>query len=121
MTKICIYCNTSFETNNPNKRLCSKECQGHYTTLLLKGRPQKLQCKQCGKTFYRSEHMKFCSPECRNIYIENGKNKKSFNGIKKPTSLDETLAYCRKVGLDYAEYQKLNTIAEIRKEEQNEY
>ena len=72
-----------------------------------------MKCVICGKNIAPLSD-RFCSNECRNIYIQRQRLDDAINGrIKKLDSLDTKLKYCREHGITYAEYQVLETLGKL--------
>lgn len=72
-----------------------------------------MKCIICG-AYIEPPSDKFCSIECRNIYIQRQRLNDAINGrIKKLDTLDTKLKYCKEHGISYAEYQALETLGKI--------
>ena len=74
---------------------------------------ETMKCVICGRTIAPLSD-RFCSKECRDIYIKRQHLDDAINGrIKKLDSLDTKLKYCREHGITYAEYQALETLGKL--------
>lgn len=87
MIKICENCNKEFETENPNKRFCTRSCKASASKKRIKqgirldNIKYTLICEHCGNEFttlYKDK--KYCS-DCRKI-IDNLKSKEYHNKNK---------------------------------------
>jgi len=66
---ICKYCKKVFYSDERKRKFCSQKC--HYLSRIQK--IPKLNCKLCGKPFYKKwkselKRAKFCSLNCKSIY-----------------------------------------------------
>lgn len=69
-----------------------------------------MYCKICGMW---SGELHYCSEECRNVAVKEADAQRVEKGEKYKDSLDQTLDYCKRIGLSYGEYQKLRTLGKI--------
>ena len=76
ITKVCQYCGKPFQTNNKDKKYCSKQCM---IDVQKKEYPIK-RCPNCGKEFQnRHKKVKFCCLQCSVDYHK--KNPKPQNMV----------------------------------------
>ena len=79
-TIMCPVCKKEFTPSQSNSVCCSIKCYNHYyylqKTIAKRAKirnskpPQKVICKECGKTFLtKTLKNKFCSEECRKEYL----------------------------------------------------
>ena len=79
-----------------------------------------LACKFCGTKFNGHPPAKYCSDDCRAAVrrirehdrFQKEKHEKAMQ--KKVNLLDQTLAYCKANGIEYAERQKQRTLMMIK-------
>lgn len=105
MIQVCNNCGRSFESQTKRK-FCSEKCRIDTLNKKLKLNKLKKVCPQCKKEFLSEQDLRFCSSECRKKAMENDRAGKPMS------SIDEKLAYCKKIGITYAEYQRLETLNE---------
>ena len=79
LTKVCELCGREFKVppSDAKQRFCSKECGDRSRRVVT-----EYTCPTCGKVFTkrgkRNERVKYCSPECRNIGLQNRIVRKCF-------------------------------------------
>lgn len=75
LKKYCDECGTEYETNQPNRRFCSKECSKKFYN--YERRPEKeLTCHICTSKFISSAfNAKYCSKICANRAVKNSYTK----------------------------------------------
>jgi len=113
--KHCIICGKEFETSRQNQIVCSTACATVYNDTTLKGNVIRQVCKRCGNVFYAIGSSPHCSKECRDIAIQ---EERRTSGPM--DSLSKKLAYCKQVGITYAQYQSIMTLEAIRNGELND-
>lgn len=71
-------------------------------------------CAECGRSFTAPIQRRYCSEACIHASIEKSRIKGILTGEgSKKDALDNTIAYCKKLGISYAEYQKIKTLNEL--------
>lgn len=68
---ICSYCRKIFWTYRSDRKFCSRKCYQKS----LRVPPIKIECINCGKTFFGRKGRKYCSTRCRNDFFR----KKRYN------------------------------------------
>jgi hypothetical protein len=97
LDKQCIVCDKHFQTNNPNMKICSKECRKAYKNI---SRRKIKNCKTCGKEMkIAGKH--YCSKECKPKQKYTPKEKKTYTKAcltcnKEFTTTSKRKSYCTK-------------------------
>lgn len=104
--KKCLICSKTFTTPRSETMFCSDKCKNVYLDKIQKGIGLELTCKVCGKKFWKQYASPFCSQDCRSFFIQ--------QNYKATDQFSKRLAYCKKIGISYAELQKMETLNKVR-------
>ena len=77
MNRTCLHCHTSLEGKRPNAKYCSKSCKSKASASrcygrqrgedipLIEYRKPRADCIECGQELPTTQHLLYCSNECR--------------------------------------------------------
>jgi len=116
MKKYCKCCGKLYEAT-PNRRVvCSLACLKNYKDATAQNKMFVQYCAECGKSMYDFRDRRFCSKDCREKAMQRDNNQSILDGDIKVDHITETMAYYKKLGLTYGEYQKMQTLSLMSKD-----